>query len=129
MLTRLVVGAVLLGAPLAFAAPAPRTYVVQWSSARATAEQDTLVQQLDRALKDELTRRGAAVVERHRAGVIVLSTRVEVLPRGLKLEVLGLRGADRSVLGTITTKVTGASRAAQVRAVVQRVCSEAALLE
>lgn len=126
MLASLVAGAVVLGAALAPPAPPARVYVVQWAG--AAAGQDALTQQLDRALKDELSRRGAAVVERPRAGAVVLSARLEVLPRGLALEVLGLRAADRAVLGTISTKASGASRAAQVRAVARRVGAEAALL-
>lgn len=126
MLSSFVASAVVLGAALAPAGAPSRVYVVQWAG--AAAAQDVLTQELDRALKDELARRGGAVVSRPRAGAIVLSARLEVLPRGLRLEVLGLRGADRAVLGSISTKASGASRAAQVRAVARRVGAEAALL-
>lgn len=125
MLTRLAIGVVVLGASLAPAAPAARVYVVQWSDA---VKHDALTQEVDRALRDELGGRGATVVDRHRAGAIVLSTRLEVLPGALRLDVVGVRGSDRAVLGTFSLKASGASRAAQVRALAKQATLEAAQL-
>jgi hypothetical protein len=58
----------------------------------------------------------------------VLKPRLEVLPQALRLKVVVLRGSDRAVLGSITTKAGGSNRTAQVRALVAHVCREAGLL-
>jgi hypothetical protein len=59
---------------------------------------------------------------------LVLKPKLEVLPQALKLKVLVMRGTDRAVLGSITTKAGGSNRTAQVRALVAQVCREAGLL-
>ncbi|MEW5738165.1 MAG: hypothetical protein AB1938_04530 [Myxococcota bacterium] len=129
MSTRLVVGAVLLAAPLAFAAPS-RAFVVRWAEESAQPEQRALVEQVDRQLKEELRRHGADVVDARSVdhSTIVLKTRLEVLPGAVRLHVVGLRGVDRALLGSISSKASGASRAAQLKAVVKQVCLEATLL-
>ncbi|GMU62377.1 MAG: hypothetical protein AMXMBFR34_41400 [Myxococcaceae bacterium] len=129
MLTRLILGAVLLAPPAASAASS-RAFVVRWAEA-SLPEQRALVEQVDRQLREELERRGADVVDVRSAdsSTIVLTARLEVLPGAVRLHVVGLRGADRALLGTISTRASGSSRAAQLRAVVQQVCLEASRFE
>ncbi|MCC6338039.1 MAG: hypothetical protein IT380_29105 [Myxococcales bacterium] len=77
------------------------------------------------------SRRGADVVDVRSAdsSTIVLTARLEVLPGAVRLHVVGLRGAERALLGTISTRASGSSRAAQLRAVVKQVCLEASRFE
>lgn len=125
MLTRLVVGAVLFTSLTA--AAATRAYVVRWAGGD-TGEARALVAQLDAELREALARHGAAVVDAARPThqAVVLTSRLEVLPGALRLEVVGLR--DRAVLGTFSLKASGANRAAQVRALAQQATLEAAQL-
>ncbi|MFZ5446158.1 MAG: hypothetical protein ACOZQL_39590 [Myxococcota bacterium] len=106
-----------------------REYVVRWQrEGELGSERRELVEQADLQLRDALRRCGAAVLDGEPTPTtIVLRPRLEVLPGGLLLRVVGLR--DEKLLGTIATKATGASRRAQVRAVVSRVCDEASRLE
>ncbi len=132
MLARLSAGALLLTAALALAGPPPRVYVVRWADAAdASPERRALIEQADRQLRDELRRRGAAVVEApvSSPAAILLRPSLEVFPLGLRLNLVGVRGRDQAVLGTVSTKASGSTRAAQLRAVVQRACSEAEALE
>lgn len=125
MLARLVVGAVLFTSLAASAAT--RAYVVRWAGGDSGEAQE-LVAQLDAQLREGLAQRGAAVVDAAHPTrrAVVLTSRLEVLPGALKLEVVGLR--DRAVLGTFSLKVSGASRAAQVRALAKQATVEAAQL-
>lgn len=127
MSARLLAVASLLGAALVFAATPSRVYVVSWSEGDRSPEVRALTELADRELREELLRRGAAVVESSPApsGAIVLRPSLEVLPGALKLNVVGLRSTDRALLGTISTKASGSTRSAQLRAVVKRACHEA----
>lgn len=129
MLARLVLGAVLFTSVAASAATPVRAYVVRWAggdSGKARA----LVAQLDAKFREALAQHGASVVDGARPPrrAVVLTSRLEVLPGALRLEVVGLRGSDRAVLGTFSLKVSGASRAAQVRALAKQATLEAAQL-
>jgi hypothetical protein len=126
MSARLLLIASMLGAALSSAAPSPRVYVVSWAGGERSPEAHALVEQADRALRDELRRRGANVVDSAPAvGAIVLRPSLAVLPQALELKVVGLRSTDRALLGTISTRASGSTRSAQLRAVVQRACREA----
>jgi hypothetical protein len=132
LLAHLALGALLLAGAQGSATAPQRVYVVSWASVRdAPPEHRALVEQADRELKAELKRRGALVVESPRAHrqAIVLSPSLEVFPGGLTLKLVGQRGWDRSLLGAISTKASGSSRAAQLKAVVRHVCEEAQQLE
>jgi hypothetical protein len=132
MSARLATLALLLTAAVTFAASPPRVYVLTWvTEGAAGAEQQALRDEADRQLRAELERRGAVVVEAKRAGrtAIVLSSRLEVLPGAMKLQVLGVRRADRKLLGSISMKASGASRTAQLKAIVKRASHEADQLE
>ena len=100
-----------------------------WSSgADASPERRALIEQADRQLRDELRRRGAFVVEAQTsAATIVLKPSLEIFPRALKLNLVGVR--DQKLLGTISTKAAGSNRDAQLRAIVNRACVEADQLE
>ena len=132
MSARLAALALLFAAAAASAASPPRVYVLTWATEGATLpEQRALREEADRQLREELTRRGAAVVEAKRAGrsAIVLSSRLEVLPGALELKVVGLRRFDKKLLGAIKMKASGSNRTAQLRAIVKRACHEADRLE
>ena len=60
---------------------------------------------------------------------LVLQPSLDVLPRALRLKVVVVRPADRAVLGSITTRASGSSREAQLRAVTSHVCREAKHLQ
>lgn len=127
MPTRLVFALLLLSGMVAPAASAPRrVYVVRWAAVGESVESRALVAQADRQLRDELMRRGASVVEQS-SQAIVLKPSLEVFPRALKLNVVGVR--DQRLLGTISTKAAGSNREAQLKAIVGRACVEAELLE
>ena len=122
MLAHLILSAVLVGGTVTEGPK--RVYVVSW----ADGAQAPLAQQVDRQLRDELSRRGATVVEQCTATrAIVLKPSLEVTAKGMKLSVVGVRQQDRAVLGTVSTKVAGSSRAAQLKALVSRTCDEADL--
>lgn len=129
MLTRLALTALLLAAPLASSASARRVYVVTWSSgADASPERRGLIEQADRQLRDELRRRGAFVVDAQTsAATIVLKPSLEIFPRALELNLVGVR--DQKLLGTISTRAAGSNRDAQLRAIVNRACVEADQLD
>lgn len=128
MLARLVFGALLLTGACVTAAAPQRVYVVTWAGAsQASAEQRALVAQADVQLREELRRRGALVGASDTRAAIVLTPSLEVFPTGLRLNLVGVR--DRSLLGTISTRASGSTREAQLRAVVQRACREADQLQ
>ncbi|MFO0593775.1 MAG: hypothetical protein U0228_00655 [Myxococcaceae bacterium] len=60
---------------------------------------------------------------------LVLRPSLDVLPGALRLKVVVVRSADRAVLGSITTRASGASREAQLRAVTTQACREARQLQ
>ena len=125
MLARLAFGALLLVGTLASSARPQRVYVVKWGSGiDASPERRALTEQLDRQLRDELRRRGASVVEQS-VQAIVLKPSLEIFPRALKLNLVGVR--DQKLLGTISMKAAGSNREAQLRAVVNQACLEADL--
>lgn len=126
MRTRLILYALLLSGTLAAASPR-RTYVVSWgTTGDLSAENRALIEQCDRQMRAELHRRGATVTDRKDAHTaIVLRPTLEVVPQGLKLEMIGMRNADKKLLGSVSVKAGGSSRAAQLRALVKHVCSEA----
>jgi hypothetical protein len=101
-----------------------RVYAVSWrGEADASAERRALIDQIDRQLRDEFSRRGARVADDSAAGAIVLRPSLEIFPRALKLNLVGVRSG--ALLGTISTRVAGSNRAAQVRALISRTCDEA----
>lgn len=125
MIARLALVAALLVSTGSSAISSPRVYALAWSrEAGATPERRELVAQVDRQLRDELERRGASVVEAAGPSTIVLKPNLEVLPTAMRLEVIGVRGVDQKLLGTISAKASGASRSAQLKALVKRVCAE-----
>lgn len=127
MRTRLTLCALLLCGAFATASPR-RTYVVNWGTTDGLSAADrALIEKCDRQLRAELHRRGATVTDRKDARTaIVLRPSLEVLPTGgLKLEMIGMRNADQKLLGSVSVKAGGASREAQLRALVKHVCSEA----
>ncbi|MDP1825829.1 MAG: hypothetical protein Q8L48_21380 [Archangium sp.] len=130
MSARLALFAVLLAGTFAVAAPR-RVYVVSWGrDGEETVEQRALIEQVDRRLRDELRRCGAAVVEGPAtSSAIVLRPSLEIFPRALKLSLVGVRGGDRKLLGIFSTRAAGSSRDAQLRAIVTRVCRDADQLE
>lgn len=123
MFTRLMLVLATLSATQVAGATA-RVYAVTWSQG------GTLIDQVDRQLRDELRRRGATVIDGDASrAAIVLKPSLEVLPGALKLSVIGVRNADHKLLGAISTKASGKSQQALVKALVSRTCSEAAQLE
>ncbi len=126
MHARLTLCALVLGGTFAAANP-HRTYVVTWGTTTGlSAEDRALIEKCDRQLRAELLRRGATVTERKDArAAIVLRPTLQVLPQGLKLEMIGMRNADKKLLGSVSVKAGGSSRDAQLRALVKHVCSEA----
>ncbi len=125
MRTPLTFAALLLATSMACAAT-PRTYLVTWvAAAEATPERRALMEKLDRQLRDELRRRGGTVIDKKgAASAIVLRPSLEVLPKGLELNLVGVRDADQKLLGSVSVKAAGASRDAQLRALVARACLE-----
>lgn len=121
------VGALLLAGTFVFATPR-RVYVLTWAhAADTTPECRAVSEQFDRQLREELRRRGATVIDRQdaRTAAIILRPNLELLPQGLKLNVLAVRSGDRKILGNISVKAGGSTREAQLRAIVQHACSEA----
>lgn len=131
MLARLALVAVLLGASSVCAASQGRVYALRWErGVDLSPERRALIEQVDRRLRDELRRRGATVVDStSESAVIVLTPSLEVLPRGLSLKLVGVRGLDRRVLGAVSMRASGGSRDAVLRAIVARACLEADQLE
>lgn len=130
MFARFALGTLLLVGTLGSAATAPKVYAVSWSQVEGSSERRALTEQIDRQLRDELRRRGATVVDVNAAGsAILLKPRLEIFPRALELNVVGVRGADRKLLGTISMRAAGSSRQAQLKALVTRACAEADQLE
>ena len=133
MLARLALSSLLVVGTLA-SATSQRVYVVRWpSEVDVSGERRALVGQVDRQLRAELARCGVTVLDAGAGagseprGAVVLRPRLEVAEGSLTLRLLSLR--DQKVLGTISTKASGASRKAQLRGVVSRVCDEARRLE
>ena len=132
MFARLALVAVLLAsASVVAASQKGRVYAVRWErGGDLSAERRALIEQVDRRLRDELRRRGATVVEGSSgAAVIVLTPSLEVLPKGLSLKLVGVRGLDRRLLGAVSMRASGGSRDAVLRAIVARACLEADQLE
>lgn len=128
MRARLVFGVLLLLAgTLACASAAPRRlYVVTWGKVELSAEGRVLNEQFDRQLRSELARRGAAVIESSDSrAAIVLRPSLEVLPKGITLNLVGVRSTDQKLLGSVSMKAAGSSREAQLRAIVTRAGVEA----
>lgn len=125
MLPRLSVGLILLLATGSSAVSTRRVYAVSWAR---QAESSALVSELDRQLRDELVRRGASVVEKVGPTTVVLKPSLQVLPGALRLDVLGVRAVDQQLLGTINAKASGASRTAQLKALVKHVGAESEAL-
>ena len=122
-------GVLLLAGSVAFASSPQqgRVYLVTWAAVvDASPERRALMKECDRQLRDELHRRGAQVTDRPDARTaIVLRPNLHVLPKGLRLEMVGMRNADKKLLGSVSVKAGGASREKQLRALVKHVCSEA----
>jgi hypothetical protein len=119
---------VLLAATVVFGAPPRRVYVVTSPNPGGlSAESRALRAQFDLQLREELKRRGATVIDQQdsRTRAIVLRPRLEVLPQGLSLNLVGIRSGDRKLLGSISVKAGGSSREAQLRAIVKHACFEA----
>jgi hypothetical protein len=127
MLARLALVTSLLAGTMVSGAAPRRIYVVSWGNpVDASPERRSLIEEVDRQLRDELRRRGASVVEgRTLSSAIVLKPSLEVFPRALTLNLVGVRSADQQLLGTISTRAAGSTRAAQLRAIVARACVEA----
>jgi hypothetical protein len=114
------------------AATQRRVYAVAWAAGSdRTANQQALRQEVDRRLKDELTRRGGLVVEvvDADASALLLQPTVEELPRGLSLKLVGVRGPQHLLVGAVSTKAQGRDRAAVMKALVESACVEAERLE
>lgn len=127
MSARLALVLMLLTATGGSAAPASKkVYVVRWQSGAQSTEARALIAQADRQLRDELQRRGASVVE-SASTAIVLKPSLEIFPKALKLNVIGVR--DQKLLGTISMKAAGSNRDAQLKAIVTRACAEADAFE
>lgn len=130
MSTRLLLIAFLLAAAQVHGATQPRVFAVSWSQADASPERRALIGEIDRQLRDELRRRGATVIDGDaRRANIVLRPSLEVFPGALKLSLVSVRTLDQKLLGAISTKASGASQPALVRALVARTATEAAQLE
>jgi hypothetical protein len=130
MFARLAIVMTFLAASSVQGALNPRVYALSWSQAESTPERSALVGEVDRQLRDELRRRGATVIDGDaRRASIVLKPSLEILPGGLKLSLVSVRAADQKLLGAISTKASGASQKALVRALVTRTCNEATQLE
>ena len=127
MRARLVFGVLLLAGTLVSAAGAPRrVYVVTWGQTELPAEGRALNEQFDRQLRVELARRGATVIESGDSrAAIVLRPSLEVLAKGIRLNLVGVRSTDQKLLGSVTMKAAGSSREAQLRAIVKRAGVEA----
>lgn len=124
MLARFAVIALSLGSAVAHATD----YAVESTQREVNDERRVLVEQAQRRLRAELRRRGVTVLERGPGtsrNVIVLTPRLEVVPGGLSLKLVGVRGDDRSLVGTVTTRARGSNRAAVLDALVSRACDEA----
>ncbi len=120
---RILLSVVLLAASSVSALSTRRVYAVSWSDSATSPEQRELSRQIDRELRAALRQRGAFVVESRVATAIVLKPSIEVWPKALKLNVVGVR--DRKLLGTISAKAAGSTRDAQVKALVARASAEA----
>lgn len=130
MFARLAIVMTFLFASGVLGAMSPRVYAVSWSQAEVSGERRALVGEVDRQLRDELRRRGATVIDGDaRRAAIVLKPSLEIVPGGLRLSLVSVRTADQKLLGAISTKASGASQQALVRALVARTCNEATQLE
>lgn len=128
MRTGVVVFVVMLAAFVASADPPRRVYLVTSPlPGGLSPESLALRAEFEFQLRDELRRRGATVLERQdeRVSAIVLRPRLEILPRGLSLELVGVRSGDKKLLGSISVKAGGATREAQLKALVRHACFEA----
>jgi hypothetical protein len=52
-----------------------------------------------------------------------------VHPRGLSLDLVGVRSGDKKLLGSISVTAGGATREAQLKALVRHACFEASQFE
>ena len=125
MSARLALAILLLAGTMVSGAAPHRVYVVSWGQGGdVSPEGRSLIAQADRQLRDELRRRGASVLEgQPGAAAIVLKPRLEVFPRAMELQLVGVR--DQKLLGSISMKAAGSNREAQLRALVSRACAEA----
>ncbi len=131
MFARLLLFAALLASSVVAGASPRRVYAVRWNApSESSAEQRALIDEVDSQLRAELRKRGASIVDGASvASAIVLRPSIEILPSALRLNVIGVRGADQKLLGTISAKAAGSSRSAQLKALVTRACAEAEQLE
>lgn len=128
MRTGVAVLVVLLAASVGFADPPRRIYLVSSPMPGGLSpESRALREEFELQLRAELRRRGATVLEQQdeRVPAIVLRPRLEVLPRGLSLNLVGVRSGDKKLLGSISVKAGGATREAQLKALVRHACFEA----
>ncbi len=128
MRTRMGLGVGLLIGTVVFATPPQRVYVVVSPNPGALSpESRELREQFELRLGEELRRTGATVIDRQdaRTTAIILRPNLEILPQGLKLNVVAVRSGDRKILGSISVKAGGSTREAQLRALVRHACSEA----
>ena len=126
------VGVVLLAGTVLAADPVARVYVViSPRPAGLSPESSELRDQFELQLREELRRGGATVIDRQdpRVVAIVLRPRLEVLPKGLSLNLVGVRSGDQKLLGSISVQAGGATREAQLRAIVRHACFEASQFE
>jgi hypothetical protein len=119
---------VLLAASVGFADPPRRIYLVTTPMPGGLSpESRALREAFELQLREELKRRGATVLDRQdeRVTAIVLRPRLEVLARGLSLELIGVRSNDKKLLGSISVTAGGSTREAQLKALVRHACFEA----
>lgn len=130
MFARLALGLALLTATSVNAVSRSRIYVIS-AATRGPAAENELNARVRVQMRHELEKRGAFVIDvvdyldGAAPSAIMLRPSVEILPSALQLNVVGVRAADQKLLGTISAKASGASREAQVRALVARACAEA----
>lgn len=124
MFARLALGLALLMATSVNAVSRSRIYVIS-AATRAQGATNELNARVRVQMRHELEKRGAFVLDVEAPTAIVLRPSGEILPSALQLNVVGVRAADQKLLGTISAKASGASRDAQVKALVVRACAEA----
>ena len=119
---------VLLAATVGLADPPRRVYLVSTPMPGGLSpESRALREAFEFQLREELKRRGATVLDRQdeRVSAIVLRPRIEVRDRGLSLDLVGVRSHDKKLLGSISVTAGGATREAQLKALVRHACFEA----
>ncbi len=102
-------------------------YAVAWTSASAGQDR-AVVEQADKQLRAELTRRGARVVREGQVrDAIVLMPKLEVSPEAVSLSLVKV-GADRALLGAVKARAAGPHRDAKLQKLVERAVDEVARL-